>query len=132
MHNNFLMGVKFWTSWGSPKNFLKSHYSGDFLKNGLKSIFLEKIVKRFLCKKWGKFFIGDSFFKITLLRWLFEKWSQKYFFGKWPTFGPLNFFIFGYVKGGVRGNNKIGIKKCTTNFLWVLNLGQVGCHRKFF
>ena len=24
------------------------------------------------------------------------------------------------------GNNNIGIKKCTTNFLWVLNFGQVG------
>ena len=41
-------------------------------------------------------------------------------------FGPLNFFIFGYVKGGVLGNNNISIKKCTTTFLWVLNLGQVG------
>ena len=41
-------------------------------------------------------------------------------------FGPLNLFIFGYVKGGVLGNNNIGIKKCTTTFLWVLNLGQVG------
>ena len=42
------------------------------------------------------------------------------------VFGPLNLFIFGYVKGGVLGNNNIGIKKCTTTFLWVLNLGQVG------
>ena len=41
-------------------------------------------------------------------------------------FGPLNLFIFGYVKGEVLGNNNIGIKKCTTTFLWVLNLGQVG------
>ena len=41
-------------------------------------------------------------------------------------FGPLNLFIFGYVKGGVLGNNNIGGKKCTTTFLWVLNLGQVG------
>ena len=47
-------------------------------------------------------------------------------------FGPLNLFIFGYVKGGVLGNNNIGIKKCTTTFLWVLNLGQVGGHQKFF
>ena len=39
-------------------------------------------------------------------------------------FGPLNFFIFGYIKG-VLGNNNIGIKKCTTSILWVLNLGQV-------
>ena len=41
-------------------------------------------------------------------------------------FGPLNLFIFGYVKGGVLGNNNIGIKKCTTTFLWVLNFGEVG------
>ena len=41
-------------------------------------------------------------------------------------FGPLNFFVFRYVEGGVLGNNNIGIKKCTTSFLWVLNLGQVG------
>ena len=36
------------------------------------------------------------------------------------------FFNFRYSKGGVRGNNNIGIKMCTTNFLWVLNFGQVG------
>ena len=36
------------------------------------------------------------------------------------------------LKGGVMGNNNIGIKKCSTNFLWVLNLGQVGGRRKFF
>ena len=48
------------------------------------------------------------------------------------TFGPLNFFIFGYVEGGVLGNNYISIKKCTTTFLWVLNLGQVGGHQFFF
>ena len=47
-------------------------------------------------------------------------------------FGPLNFFIFGYVEGGVLGNNYISIKKCTTTFLWVLNLGQVGGHQKIF
>ena len=41
-------------------------------------------------------------------------------------FGPLNLFNLRYIKGGVRGNNNIGIKKCTTIFLWVLNLGQVG------
>ena len=41
-------------------------------------------------------------------------------------FGPLFFFNFRYIKGGVRGNNNIGIKKCTTNFLWVLNFGGVG------
>ena len=36
------------------------------------------------------------------------------------------------LKGEVLGNNKIGIKTCTTTFLWVLNLGQVGGRRKFF
>ena len=30
------------------------------------------------------------------------------------------------LKGGVLGNNYISIKKRTTAFLWVLNLGQVG------
>ena len=50
-----------------------------------------------------------------------EKWKSE----SESIFGPLNFFIFGYVKGGVLGNNNIGIKKCTTTFLWVLNFGQV-------
>ena len=47
---------------------------------------------------------------------------------KWieSIFGPLNYFIFSYVEGGVLGNNCISIKKCTTTFLWVLNFGQVG------
>ena len=48
------------------------------------------------------------------------------------VFGPLIFFNLRYIKGGVRGNNNIGIKKCTTIFLWVLNLGQVGGRRIFF
>ena len=41
-------------------------------------------------------------------------------------FGPLNFFVFRYVEGGVLGNNYISIKKCRTTFLWVLNFGEVG------
>ena len=41
-------------------------------------------------------------------------------------FGPFNSFKFGYDKGGVLSNNNIGGKKCTTTFLWVLNLGEVG------
>ena len=41
-------------------------------------------------------------------------------------FGPLIFFNLRYIKRGLRGNNNIGIKKCTTNFLWVLNFGEVG------
>ena len=58
-----------------------------------------------------------------------EKWKWKW---SESIFGPLNLFIFGYVKGGVLGNNNIGIKKCTTNFLWVLNFEQVGGHQKKF
>ena len=38
MHNNFLMGVKFGTSWGSLKNFSKSDYWDDFFKNGLQLV----------------------------------------------------------------------------------------------
>ena len=88
VHNNFLMGVKFETSWG----------------------------------------VDPGFFKITMLRWLFSLWSEK----KWWVFGPLNLFNLRYIKEGVGGNNNIGIKKCTTIFLWVLNLGQVGGRRKIF
>ena len=56
------------------------------------------------------------------------KWSESEVKWKWSEsiFGPLIFFNLRYIKGGVRGNNNIGIKKCTTNFLWVLNFGQVG------
>ena len=57
------------------------------------------------------------------------KWSESEVKVKWKKsesiFGPLNLFIFGYVKEGVLGNNNIGIKMCTANFLWVLNFGQV-------
>ena len=41
-------------------------------------------------------------------------------------FGPLFFFNFRYIKVGVWGNNNIGIKKCTTIFLWVWYFGEVG------
>ena len=47
-------------------------------------------------------------------------------------FWSLIFFVFRYVEGGVLGNNNIGIKKCTTTFLWVLNFGQVGGRQFFF
>ena len=60
---------------------------------------------------------------------LIVKWSEvkvKWKWKKWSVFGPLIFFNLRYIKGGVGGNNNIGIKKCTTNFLWVLNFGQVG------
>ena len=49
-----------------------------------------------------------------------EKWSES----EW-VFGPLIFFNFRYIKGEVRGNNNIGIKKCTTIFLWVWYFGEV-------
>ena len=158
---------------------------------------MEKFYKRFTCKKWRKFFIGDFHVKLKVsfefftrdfpgkkIEWkkfwkgflwnieagftpalvlhvlyfplklslivseeaissrrrppppetksersecLWKKWSEKV---KWSEsesiFGPLNFFIFRYVEGGVLGNNYISIKKCTTTFLWVLNFGQVG------
>ena len=47
-------------------------------------------------------------------------------------FGPLIFFVFGYVEEGVLGNNNISIKKCRTTLLWVLNFGQVGGRRENF
>ena len=43
MHNNFLMGVKFGTSWRNFREFSKSPSWREFLKNGLKSNFLEKV-----------------------------------------------------------------------------------------
>ena len=48
-----------------------------------------------------------------------EKWSES-------IFGPLNFFVFRYVEGGVLGNNYISIKKCRTTFLWEWYFGEVG------
>ena len=54
-----------------------------------------------------------------------SEWSES-------IFGPLNFFIFGYVKGRVLSNSKIGMKNCTTTFLSVLNFGQVGSRQKNF
>ena len=59
------------------------------------------------------------------------KWSESESESEW-VFGPLFFFNFRYIKVGVWGNNNIGIKKCTTIFLWVLNFGQVGGRRIFF
>ena len=50
MHNNFLMGVKFGTSWRNFREFSKSPSWREFLKNILKSVILEKIVKGFFWK----------------------------------------------------------------------------------
>ena len=47
-------------------------------------------------------------------------------------FGPLNFFVFRYVEGGVLGNNYISIKKCRTTFLWEWSSTQVGGRKKNF
>ena len=47
-------------------------------------------------------------------------------------FGPLNFFIFRYVEGGVLGNNYISIKKCRTAFLWEEVRHKLGCYPKNF
>ena len=88
---------------------------------------------------WGKNFKRDFFYNWDRNRVLSDpryrpptpvlvKWSEK----SESIFGPLNLLIFGYVKGGVLGNNNIGGKKCSTTFLWVLNLGQVGGRWKFF
>ena len=41
-------------------------------------------------------------------------------------FGSLIFFTLRYIKGGVGANNNIGIKKCTTIFLWEWSSRQVG------
>ena len=54
-----------------------------------------------------------------------KKWSEVKW-KKWRVFGPLFFFNFRYIKGGVMGNNNIDIKKCTTNFLWFWYFGEVG------
>ena len=63
---NFLWVLNFGQVWELPQQFSKSHYYGDFLKNGLKSNFLEKFYKRFPCKKWRKFFIGDFHGKLKV------------------------------------------------------------------
>ena len=93
--------------------------------------------KNFFDQNWEKSNLREFLIKVGTFKTFFDpryrpptpvlmesevKWSEK---SEW-VFGPLNLFIFGYVKGGVLGNNNIGIKKCTTTFLWVLNLGQVG------
>ena len=66
MHNNILMGVKFGTSWRNFQEFSKTPSWRVFLKNILKSVILEKKVKRFPCKKWRKIFIGDFHVKLKV------------------------------------------------------------------
>ena len=58
-----------------------------------------------------------------------KKWKSG---KKWRVFWSLIFFNFRYVMGGVGGNNNIGIKKCTTIFLWEWSSKQVGgCPKNF-
>ena len=103
---------------------------------------MEEFFKGISMENWsrGKNFKGDFFYKWDRNRVLSDpryrptpvlvmmKLKSE---SEW-VFGPLFFFNLRYIKGGVKGNNNIGIKKCTTIFLWVLNLGQVGGRRKFF
>ena len=49
------MGVKFWTSWGSPKKISKSHCYDDFFKNVLKSDFWKNFTRDFPVKNEEKF-----------------------------------------------------------------------------
>ena len=62
------MGVKFWTSWGSPKKISKSHCYNDFFKNGVQLV-------DFAAEVWGDLrmiffflekFIGISFVKLKV------------------------------------------------------------------
>ena len=62
MQNNFPMGVKFWTSWGTPKIFSKSYCYDDFLKNGFKSNFLKNFTRDFPLIS----FIGDFHLKLKV------------------------------------------------------------------
>ena len=113
VHNNCLVGLRVWTNWSVDLTKIKIPLCRTiFFKMGTKVSVLRKGFEgHFLWVKWSE--------------WVSE-WV------KWCFFGPLNLFIFRYVKEGVLGNNNIGIKKCTTTFLWVLNLGQVGGRRKKF
>ena len=49
------MGVKFWRSWRNFREFSKTPSWREFLKNCLKSNFLEKLLRDFPCKIEGEF-----------------------------------------------------------------------------
>ena len=49
------MGVKFWRSWRNFREFSKTPSWREFLKNGLKSNFLEKLLRDFPVKNEEKF-----------------------------------------------------------------------------
>ena len=48
------MGVKFWTSWRNFREFSKTPSWREFLKNGLKSNFLEKLLRDFSIRNEGE------------------------------------------------------------------------------
>ena len=102
---NFLVNLFFGPIHFKGISFVKLKVSTIFAGNGGNSNSREYLWKR-------AFFNGRD-----------EKWSEV---KKWRVFGLLFFFNFRYIKVGVMGNNNIDIKKCTTIFLWVLNLEQVG------
>ena len=79
----------------------------------------ENFSKDFPCKFTPALVLHVLYFPLKLS--LILLWSESE-----SILGHLNFFNFRYVEGEVLGYNNIGIKKCTTIFLWVLNLGQVG------
>ena len=82
---------------GVAEKFFKSHCYDDFLKNGLKSNFLEKFYKRFPCKKWRKFFIGDFHVKLKV--------SFEFFTRDFP-------------------GKKMKWKKFLKGFLWKIEAGE--------
>ena len=61
MHNNFLMGVKFWTSRRNFQEFSKTPSWREVLKNGLKSNFLEKLQRDLPVKNEEIFLVRFSF-----------------------------------------------------------------------
>ena len=75
------MGVKFGTSWRNFREFSKSPSWREFLKNILKSVILEKIVKGFPWKNEKKKFFGDFHVKLKVS---FEFFTRDF---------PGNFFV---------------------------------------
>ena len=69
MHNNFLMGVKFWTSWKNFQEFSKTPSWREFLKNILKSVILKIFWRPPTCLKFNthKKFVAHFFIPMLLL-----------------------------------------------------------------
>ena len=89
----------------------ETQIKGNILENGLSLMEIE-------LECWAiPAIVVDSEVRGTTLQKLLQVKSEKVKV-KWRIFWSLIFFVFGYVKGGVLGNNNISIKKCTTTFLW--------------